>query len=407
MLTQNYYNFLANILETAGGRTSGTYTGLSIIGTNNEFFTNTAAFTSSAFPVAVESAPTLNSTAGGISVGTGNTPPTLYDTNLEETITEGISMVLTESNYGVFNGVPYVEYIITVTNISSSPVTIKEIGYKQKHNFNSAIHYWLVDRTVLENPITIQAGDAGIIDYRLQTITSERYKSGIKLVPFTYGTNEEIAAMIDAARNGLIDLHTDGGWRVGDFRNISVGAWTGGGNVSHSAQQMQIVISQFGDYNECGSIMQFDFQYGPSVGQRFGSTSTSLVYKTSEMYLTSLPAMVEALPEWLKSRLKTFNVVAASNNSATEFETVENNKLALRSFAEVFRSGTYYHSEEGPTVELYRYGGNIAYKYPSTWLRTRAQSNYNYMCTIYNGRTYSNQDYPTSTTVSICPFGCI
>ena len=48
---------------------------------------------------------------------------------------------------------------------------------------------------------------------------------GVTIVPWSTGTDEEIAAMIAAAHAGKINLQTDGGWAVGDVRSITVGAF--------------------------------------------------------------------------------------------------------------------------------------------------------------------------------------
>ena len=81
----------------------------------------------------------------------------------------------------------------------------------------------------------------------------------VNIVPFATGTDEEIAAMIDAAHNGYIDLQQDGEWAVGDTRTIQVSAFTGGGNVSHPQQEIEIVITSFDEYMSCGNLFQFDF----------------------------------------------------------------------------------------------------------------------------------------------------
>ena len=81
----------------------------------------------------------------------------------------------------------------------------------------------------------------------------------LQLVPWSSGTDDQIVAMIQAAHNGDIDLQTDGGWAVGDMRTITVDAFSAWG-YDFPQQDIDIVISEFGDYNNCGSVMQFDFK---------------------------------------------------------------------------------------------------------------------------------------------------
>ncbi len=416
MFTLNYYNLLANLTATRGSVSSiyGTERGLSIITTNNVCLKTEFGWYSG-FPENISSTPTTGVHTAGISIGTGNTPPSLADVNLKNTITSGVSMSLTSTVRGVDpSGVPYIEHTVSITNTGSSEITIREIGLKQEYRPSSGgnTFAWLMDRTVLETPVVIQAGDAGVVKYRLQTTPVERTKNGVKLVPFAFGTDEEIAAMIDAANEGLIDLQTDGLWRVGDSRTIHIDAWTGGGSVSHSAQDLSIAIAQFGDYNECGCVMQFDFEALTTEAQRMNATNTNVGgYGATEMFTTSLPALVDALPAWLKSRLKTFAVLTSKGNSSSEIESVAGNKLALRSEVEVLNTHSISADGEGELIELYRYGGNRAKTYTGSssnsyyWFRSPYKSGSQYFVSYSSNSASPTQ--ASSTTQRIAPFGCL
>lgn len=424
MFTQNYYNLIANMVASAGATTSNVDPSLILIDVYGVPHAEGFNWNNS-FPYNVSSAPTvsvdnISSSSRGICIGTDNTPPTLCDTTLKSQITSGISMSLASTVRGCdVPGSPYVEYKISVTNTSSEPITIREIGYKQNANSLANTSYIvLLDRTVLEEPLTIQAGDSGIIDYKLQTLPVERTKNGVRLVSWTYGSDEDIAAMIDAAQQGLIDLQEDGGWRVGEFRTIHVGAWTGGGSVSHAETDIKIVISQFGDYNECGSVMQFDFFEVFPEKQRMHSSSTNVGgYGASEMYTTTLPALVEALPSWLKMRLKTFSVVATKGNQSTALETITNNKLALRSASELFSSPGSSFGTEGSQIVLYA-GAPDSVNGSRKKNKARTTSSEGYLLrspsltgnTSYGAMTSSSAltAYTASSVyVSIAPFGCL
>lgn len=193
---------------------------------------------------------------------------------------------------------------------------------------------------------------------------------------FTYGTDEEVAALIDAAQAGTIDLQQDAGWEIGDKRLIHVAEWQGIGDNGTSAggqvlrtipeTDIYIAISSFAEYNNCGNVLQFDFVQTFSADQYKWATMLTPSpatgsYKDTAMYTTTLPALVEALPEWLRTRLITFSVLSNTDGTDPEaIETVTGNKLCLRAYSEIFGTGPndklkaeYYGIDEGPRVPYY------------------------------------------------------
>ena len=414
MVTKNFKNLLAMMLQA--GSNLGNLRMVAVTGR-----TRYANGVLTSFPNSVTKAVTLDANAAGISIGTGATAATEEDYQLEAPITSGVTMTLTQTSYGTDSpNLPYVQYDITVTNNSGSTLTVTEVGYKQTlssvkypdRNTDTATYVFMLDRTVLDTAVVIAAGDAGIIQYKLRTIPEpSKMISNVKIVSFTWGTDAEIADMIDAARLGTIDLQTDGGWRVGDMRKIHVDAWTGGNSVFHAAEDLYIVISQFGDYNSCGSLFQFDFVDCCTGGQRMNSSGTTTGgYAATEMYTTTLPALVLALPSWLQSRLKTFSVLAsAGGSSLSTIDTVENNKLALRSEIEIFGTRSYSQEGEGTQVDLYKQtsyktkaygpGGSTA-----NWWERSAYSASNF---CYVSTSGSAGSYTASSAYGVSPFGCI
>lgn len=321
------------------------------------------------FPISIITDLTLDPNARGISVGTGGTAATEDDYQLEHTITSGITMAMAEMEGGSSTlSCPFITYKITVANTGSDPITIREIGYKQcartvlaqVADATTDETICLLDRTVLDVPLTIQAGDAGMIYYKISTITRQpKTVAGVEIVPWESGTDEQIAAMIDAARLGTIDLQTDAGWEVGDVRVVNIGEWTGGGNIIHPATQIALVISSFEEYEGCGNIMQFDYANLGTVGSRFNATATNAGgYGASEMKTVTIPALVEAFPSWLSSRLLTFNVKSSIGSKSSTIETVTGNKLALRSEVEITGSATVSAPGEGTQVDLYTIADN-------------------------------------------------
>lgn len=414
MVTRNFLNILAMALQA--GSDLGGVPGRAV---NGEFryFNGALSFLNSP-----TKAGTKDATAAGISVGTGNTAPTEDDWQLEEHLGTGINITLTETVYGNdAPGVPYVQYKVTVTNTGSAPITVKEIGYKQTvgsarypgSSVDGGTRVFLLDRTVLDTPVTIAAGDAGIITYKLRTIP-RLYDTvaGVQMVSFSDGTDEQIAAVLDAAIAGDIDLQQDAGWRVGDKRKISLAAFTGGNNVTNNAEDVFIAISSFEEYMGCGNILQFDFACCTTKTFRMNSSNTTAGgYGATEMYTTTLPALAEALPSWLKSRLKTFSVLASAGGSdLTTIETVTGNKLALRSAVEVFGAGGNGQPGEGTQVEYYNTPAEgrikragISVSAASWWERSAGSATY-FCCVNTNG---SANHINASTANGLAPFGCI
>lgn len=423
MVTRNYESVLAAMLT--GCSVNYGHLPITNVAGSTRFMSGSIC-TSNDFPYSIKATPTTNWAASGISIGSGDRTPTKDDYVLQSTITSGVSLTLTGTKAGCdAPGVPYVEYRITVTNTGSSAVTIREVGYKQDircvdfpgSSSTPVSTVCLIDRTVLETPVTIQAGDAGVICYRLQMTPTVRTKAGVELVSFTWGTDEQICAMIDAARNGDIDLQTDGGWRVGDARTIYVDAFTGG-NFTNTAKYMDIVITQFGDYNNCGCLFQFDFAEHVGKTRISASSYNTGGYGATEMYTTTLPAMVEALPSWLKTRLKTFDVLVSAGGGSSTIETVSGNKLALRSEVETFGTTSKSPEGEGSVVAWYarssgnrRKGTDRAIGTPGTgydyWLRSPDRTSSSYFCCFYNSYATCISVVPTVSNYYFSPFGCI
>ena len=423
MITRHYKNLLAMVAESATSLYCGSLPVRAVTG-KVYYLTSSPMASNASFPNQRASTPSLYTTGAGISVGTGSTPASELDYNLENTITSGISMSVSNTAVGVYtqNGLPYpyIQYNITITNTGNDAITIREIGYKQ--NFFRAVDrpgianstsdvVCLIDRTVLSNPLTIEAGDAGIIEYTIGTKPfASKTIGGVEIVSFTYGTDAQIGAMIDAAHNGTIDLQTDGGWQVGDIRTITVGAFDGG--TSFAEQTVSIAISSFEDYNSCGCVMQFDFveELDPKYSMSASNTNSG-GYGSTRMYSTTLPALANALPSWLKTRLRTFSVLASAGSRSSTIETIGNNKLALRSTIEILGTLGNSFAGEGELIEYYQPSVNRAKKlgYNGTttaWLtRSPATGSNSNFCSITTGG--ANSTSGATTALGISPFGCV
>lgn len=411
MITRNFKNILSGVLQSFGSA-FGTVPVRAVNGTKYYFSPQFGKF-----PNSRAGAFTTDANAAGISFGTGNTTATEDDYKLQSTITSGVNVKLTSSLVGCGAPAnPFIQYTFTITNTGNNTLTITEVGYKQivnaaitpGRNASSEIVV-LLDRTVLDTALVIEPGDAGILVYKLETIPEQPRKiEGIDIVSFEWGSDEQLGAMIDAAQEGTIDLQQDAGWKIGDMRKIRISSFTAGG-VTHAAQYIDIVIASFSDYNECGCVLQFDFREALATGQRMNPTNTNVGgYGASEMKTTTLPALAEALPVWLKNRLKTFDVLTSAGNNSATIETVSGNKLALRSEVEIFGTTTYSKAGEGSQIPYYASGNRVkttGYSGSSGNWWERSPSGSTYFCCVTSGGIAGN--YLATNTYGLAPFGCI
>ena len=236
--------------------------------------------------------------------------------------------------------------------------------------------------------------------------------SGPTIVPWSSGTDEEVAAMIDAAHAGTIDLQQDGGWAIGDIRTIRINAFTAGGNVAVSSQDIDIAISSFDDYMSCGCAMQFDFANAMTEWIRMNNEHTNVGgYGSSEMKITTLPALINALPLWLRERLIEFSCLASAGNNSSTIETITGNKLALRSEIEVLGTTIMSYSGEGSQLSYYTINENKTKRrghngnYNNWFLRSPDKGYTTRYC--YISGAGSINDTGAASTELLAPFGCL
>lgn len=131
----------------------------------------------SAYPGNVTVAFSLSNTAVGIHVGTGDTAATENDYTLASLITAGLSGVITLSKGMDANDCPYVTYNLVLTNSTSADIVVKEIGMFQQESCGASAgatsglsnRVFMVDRTVLDTPVTVPANGNAAIYYTLKT----------------------------------------------------------------------------------------------------------------------------------------------------------------------------------------------------------------------------------------------
>lgn len=91
----------------------------------------------------------------GIAFGSGTTPPQKTDYKLENYITTGLTYSGNNTNEtdGIAN------WVQTVQNTSTAPITITEVGLFSKYDNSASYNTFLLTRTVLDTPVVLQPNE--------------------------------------------------------------------------------------------------------------------------------------------------------------------------------------------------------------------------------------------------------
>lgn len=143
------------------------YDRLTIVSVGNDTYEADGSFISASVPSTY-----YNSAVGdrgywpnhrGIVFGSGTTPPQKTDYKIENHIADG----LIYSNNSTSKANNVVNWVQTVQNTSSKPITISEVGLFSAYGENRLCV--LLTRTVLDNPVVLQPNDVKtftiIMDY--------------------------------------------------------------------------------------------------------------------------------------------------------------------------------------------------------------------------------------------------
>jgi hypothetical protein len=114
----------------------------------------------------------LDSGNAGVVFGTGTTPPTLDDYCLSGDLVSNYVASVSISSTPDEDGVSLTA-LYTITNNGDSAFTIAEIGlvcniHSSYGSYANAMYKALLERTVLTEPVTIQAGGVGLVRYNIR-----------------------------------------------------------------------------------------------------------------------------------------------------------------------------------------------------------------------------------------------
>lgn len=176
MLTKNFKNMMALILQSRNNSLIGL---LPVKATNGTTYYATGYF-SGAFPASFTTALANAMTSTGIGFGSSDMEEIEEDYTLQSPITSGLTATITVSS-GMDGTAPYLQYDMVVNNTSDAAITINEVCYKQNiyastaqgAATSNANRVCMLDRTVLDEPVTIEAGGAASIRYTLKTMIGE------------------------------------------------------------------------------------------------------------------------------------------------------------------------------------------------------------------------------------------
>lgn len=170
MVNNNAQNLIKQILSS--GNTIGLLQAKDVGGTIRYI----ADFT--AYPSVVEDTFTLNAADPGISVGSSTTTPTASDYQLGNTITSGLTAIISTTNTVDENDNSSIIFNITITNTSSSNIEISEIGYKQEISASDSLNgttvtdrVFLLDRSTFDT-ITLAPNGQAVLNYSLKAAVS-------------------------------------------------------------------------------------------------------------------------------------------------------------------------------------------------------------------------------------------
>lgn len=165
MITKNWYNYFKsingfNVIANAARTTDGTIVNCGYSTSNTSIMLDSLMMRNTTV--------IYKKTTSGIVLGSGTTPPTIDDYELESQITSGLHCSVST----VYHAEGYVTRNITATNTSTMDITIAEVAMQCQlytgENSSANSKYVLMDRSVLQVPVTIPAGGVGVISYTIR-----------------------------------------------------------------------------------------------------------------------------------------------------------------------------------------------------------------------------------------------
>lgn len=171
MLLKNFYKAVSACMEGVGTSTNVAYKSIYGSDVYSGFYKNgvnclTPTMTGDSYTASMRRiATTAGTSLSGILLGTGDTPPTIDDHRLAGDIITTIASSVAVSFEMEEDGASLTS-LCTITNSGSESITIREVGlFGKAKGGNSESDAVLVERTVLDAPLTIEPGSVGQLTY--------------------------------------------------------------------------------------------------------------------------------------------------------------------------------------------------------------------------------------------------
>ena len=238
--------------------------------------------------------------------------------------------------------------------------------------------------------------------------------SSVKIVPWSTGTDEQIAAMVAAADAGEIVLSDY--WSAGDTRTVQLSAMAAEGvGESHAAQSVEFVLTDPGHYTLANGkpcnfvVLQKDCLKEPGYINSSDTNSGGWNGCARRTWCNSVYR--NAIPSTLRGIFKQFTTYAANGDGSSS--VASSDYFALFSEKEVFGSTTYANSSaESQNTQLdYYNASNNRIKHLngggtySWWERSPASENPTKFCRVNaSGATTARA---AKSQNGVAPFGCI
>ena len=242
------------------------------------------------------------------------------------------------------------------------------------------------------------------------------YKPPFKIVTWANGTDEEIAAMVEAADAGIINLADY--WAVGDIRTVQLSAMSATGvGESHAAQEVELVLMHAGGYKLAdGSICSFVVGQKDCLAEKgyMNSTGTnSGSWEGSARRAWCNDEYKNAIPSTLRAIFKQFKTVTAQTYDGSTNQTSVD-YFALPAEREIFDARNYCNQTEFNALfqfDYYKTTSNRVKKLGKTSKKSEWQerspnynSSTNFCIVDVSGKAYY---YNATVTHGLAPFGCI
>lgn len=236
----------------------------------------------------------------------------------------------------------------------------------------------------------------------------------LKIVTFADGTDEEIAAMIQAHYDNKINIADY--WAVGDKRSVNLSAMSATYvGESHRAQTVQFAIADF-EKDELSAAINGHTMAAITLTQvnclmdaTSASNSTNGSNDTERGYMNSSntnaggwtdcarrkwcnEVYYNALPSTLRNTVKAVNKKTSAGSQSSTINTTTD-KVFLLAEIEIFGTTSYSVSGEGTQYQYYKNATANRYKMPKWtssyvshiyWERSPYSGNTNNFCNVYN-----------------------